>query len=704
MRVSPSTIWEMTVDIQNQGIDRTEVRRALALMVDPDASHEIRALPSGRSATIYGSDLDAAVAAVEQMADGKGTYITLNPVRANLKGAARVADVLCRRRLLIDCDRTTAKDENASEEEKLAARVVCDAVLDDLTARGWPRPIVLDSGNGWHLLYSIDLPNDKLSQQLISRCLKALQSAHGTDAAEVDTKVHNASRITKLPGTWVRKGPHTEDRPHRMARLVSVPAAFTIVPEALLRQLAGLDTPSAPAVAPDSVWEMTVPTPGTHEYTAYITKAVNEECGRLALTPEGNRNNVLNDAAFRLGTLLHLEGARRAEIEASLRLAALRSGLGDREIEQTLRSGLDDGAKNPRTMKDRTAPRRAAAEIPADVRITVRASEIRTKRVNWLWQDRIPVGFITLFAGRTGLGKSFVTCDLAARITQGEDLPDGPSGLRGECRNVLFISEDPYEYVLAPRLMELGADLTRISFFTWETMAQYRLDDTSILDRAIAECGDVAMVCIDPPTNFLGDGIDEHKNSAVRSVLMHLVGWLAGKEIACVLITHVNKPSGKGVDALSRIIGSVAWATTARIAHLFAADPDDAGRCLFCPDKNNLGQKAKTLAYRIKSTDTLAVVEWDGVVDMTSDEAMSGEKKKSRGVVATEWLVERFRERREWQSDELKRAGVEAGLSRNALFSPEVAALPIRKRQVVTANGDRHWVWQAEEYWPPATQ
>jgi hypothetical protein len=138
--------------------------------------------------------------------------------------------------------------------------------------------------------------------------------------------------------------------------------------------------------------------------------------------------------------------------------------------------GMADGKANPLPLAEKLRQEnqngrkkqhqaRPEPEAPPEgERLTIRASEIVPKVVRWLWRDRVAIDFISLFAGRTGLGKSFVTCDMAARLTTAGEMPDGPSGMDGECAGVLFISEDPYEYVLAPRLLELGADMDRVSF------------------------------------------------------------------------------------------------------------------------------------------------------------------------------------------------------------------------------------------------
>ena len=46
------------------------------------------------------------------------------------------------------------------------------------------------------------------------------------------------------------------------------------------------------------------------------------------------------------------------------------------------------------------------------------------------------------------------------------------------------------------------------------------------------------------------------------------------------------------------------------------------------------------------------------------------------------------------------RAAKEFGLSRNAMFSPEVGGLPIKKRKRADANGEINWFWIANEGWP----
>jgi hypothetical protein len=80
-----------------------------------------------------------------------------------------------------------------------------------------------DSGNGYHLLYRVDLPNDRESLELVRGILEALAFRFDDDRVKVDTTTSNAARIWKLYGTTARKGDDTQERPHCVSRLLKVP-------------------------------------------------------------------------------------------------------------------------------------------------------------------------------------------------------------------------------------------------------------------------------------------------------------------------------------------------------------------------------------------------------------------------------------------------------------------------------------------------
>jgi hypothetical protein len=172
--------------------------------------------------------------AVDLSAYAKGVYFTLNPLKPDIlaRRANRVdwagdgelakdADVIARRWLLIDADPVRDPLISSTDAEKAVAHETVRAIRSDLAARGWPDPVLSDSGNGYHLLYRIDLPAD--DGGIVQRILQVLAARYDTPAVHIDQKVFNPGRICKLPGTMARKGDSIPSRPHRRSKLLEVP-------------------------------------------------------------------------------------------------------------------------------------------------------------------------------------------------------------------------------------------------------------------------------------------------------------------------------------------------------------------------------------------------------------------------------------------------------------------------------------------------
>lgn len=196
---------------------------------------------------------------ISRYCKARGVYFTLNEInpallarRSNRIDVAekdkdvgtRDADIVRRRWLLIDADPNRTAGVSSSEEEKRAAEFCIAEVETYLFREGWPDPIRADSGNGFHLLYRIDLPAD--DGGLVKQCLKALAAKFSLPVVAIDTSVFNPARICKLYGTASRKGDHVPERPHRWAKILSIPPAIETVSTDLLEQLAA----KAPEAAP----------------------------------------------------------------------------------------------------------------------------------------------------------------------------------------------------------------------------------------------------------------------------------------------------------------------------------------------------------------------------------------------------------------------------------------------------------------------
>ncbi|MFO8013675.1 MAG: AAA family ATPase [Phycisphaerae bacterium] len=94
--------------------------------------------------------------------------------------------------------------------------------------------------------------------------------------------------------------------------------------------------------------------------------------------------------------------------------------------------------------------------------VCVCMADVEPEEVRWLWPERIALGKPTILVGDPGLGKSFITLDLAARVTTGAAWPDGaPGGEPGG--GVILSAEDGLADTIRPRLDAAGADVTRIT-------------------------------------------------------------------------------------------------------------------------------------------------------------------------------------------------------------------------------------------------
>lgn len=87
----------------------------------------------------------------------------------------------------------------------------------------------------------------------------------------------------------------------------------------------------------------------------YIAKALHSEIHAVRTAPEGGRNDQLNRSAFNLGQLVAGGELDCAHVQDELEAAANHAGLGSREIEATIRSGLNSGMQQPRKRPERTA-------------------------------------------------------------------------------------------------------------------------------------------------------------------------------------------------------------------------------------------------------------------------------------------------------------------------------------------------------------
>jgi hypothetical protein len=226
----------------SEDMNYAKIYAAAKLLFLPSQVVELRAIfKNGRIDSGYFDDFsllaDAAVS-LDKRADVTGVYWTLNPVNPDClhraknrmrewasksKGGATTSDkeILERRFILLDFDGSNRPAGiSATWEELEAAKDKALRVARFLAGRKWEAPIAAMSGNGYHLLYRTELPNDRKSAELIRKFLASLSLMFDGDDIKIDTSVFNASRIVKVYGTMAKKGDDTKERPHRRSILL----------------------------------------------------------------------------------------------------------------------------------------------------------------------------------------------------------------------------------------------------------------------------------------------------------------------------------------------------------------------------------------------------------------------------------------------------------------------------------------------------
>lgn len=212
-------------------------------------------------------------------------------------------------------------------------------------------------------------------------------------------------------------------------------------------------------------------------------------------------------------------------------------------------------------------------------------STVEMRSIDWLWRGWMPKGYITVWAGETGAGKSTVLADVAARVTTGAPWP-GEDVAREPGRVLWLGSEDGVEEMTAPRLKACGARLENVDEIQGVMLKgkqnSFSMQDDidtvgTFLERARAEARPYAMLVIDPVTSYLTGQrlrkVDINDAGQLRTVLEPWLGFAQKYVLAIVCVTHFAKDTTRAM--LHRVLGSAAFTQTSRSVCAVIARPDD---------------------------------------------------------------------------------------------------------------------------------
>lgn len=232
---------------------------------------EIRVLGNGKTFSGYYMDVEKLISDVNthDWTAGEQIYFTINAISQEcysreqheclklIKGKTPTTsdrDITHRRWVLIDLDpKRPAGISSSADELKYAHEMACKVYLY-LQHNGFNEPVVAMSGNGYHLLYKCDMKATDEATLMVKRFLQAVAMIFSDDKVDVDTSVFNNARISKLYGTTAKKGANTKERPHRLSKIIKVPAIITETPEEYFKKIADLYPDEAPKPTRENNW------------------------------------------------------------------------------------------------------------------------------------------------------------------------------------------------------------------------------------------------------------------------------------------------------------------------------------------------------------------------------------------------------------------------------------------------------------------
>jgi hypothetical protein len=359
--------------------------------------------------------------------------------------------------------------------------------------------------------------------------------------------------------------------------------------------------------------------------------ASNPSRERLAWLEAGNDDGDKSKGDFEYVRLLMEQGLTEDEIDARFRASErMRDKWEDREDyrERTFAAARE---------KAKTAPASQAPKLRL-----VNFAKIQTKPINWLWPGKMAIGHITTLNGDPGTKKSFISLDIAARISTGRPLPDGSSNPFPPSSVLVLTREDGLEDTVKPRFLAAGGNPLKL-----DSVATEGSQETAVLkiEEHLADLEeimqpDTKVIIFDPLIDFLK--AQQNHEAEVRDVLTKLKQFAERRELSIIGINHLNKKSD--LDAIHRTMGAKGFIGVARMN--FLVGKDEGGNLHLCSLKNNLWADDGSLTFKLED----AVVEdghitvtkvgrvvWTGKGQLTADE-LSAPKGKTAQNRAADWL------------------------------------------------------------------
>lgn len=463
---------------------------------------------------LHGTLEEHAATLADMQARGAGVYVTVN--ETDLKGR-KVENITRVRAFFLDLD---------------------GAPLDPVTAWEEPHIICETSPGRYHTFWLVDdCPLDAFRQ-----VQKDLIATFGGDDC-----IHDLPRVMRLPGFWHMKG---DPYMVRMIETGAFPASITLSTFqskiSIMRPEPKLSQQAMPHHAPIKTGQ------------GWVDAALRDELSKLLATPEGQRNDALNKAAFNLGQIVAGGALDQADVRARLTAAAEGIGLCAGEIAATIQSGLTAGLQTPRGPKEQAGQPKAQAQITSKAMFQfVPVHDLKYREPDYIIDELFETETLGLLFGDPGCGKSFLAVDIALAVASGTQF-HGRDVKQG---SVFFIAGEGHNGLarrFAAWAKARDVSLAGVPLFKSERAAQF-LDGASA--KAVADAvaslakdhGQPTLIIIDTLARNFGAG--DENNTKDMSEFVVAVDDLKARFPGCAVLIvhhsgHAEKQRARGAMAL----------------------------------------------------------------------------------------------------------------------------------------------------------
>jgi hypothetical protein len=288
--------------------------------------------------------------------------------------------------------------------------------------------------------------------------------------------------------------------------------------------------------------------------------------------------------------------------------------------------------------------------------------EITPKPTVWTWRPYFAAGELNLVGGKGNIGKGQTLASLVARVTTDMCWPDGTDS--GQAARVIWCeAEDAIDKTVLPRLLANRANVALVRFFTPAEFT--RIDVKAVIDHDQAR-----MLILSPIMAFmprLKSTIDE---LAVRTELQKLHDAIADTECALIGVAHLNKKTD--LDAIERLLGSVAFANFVRSVVLIGTDKEKADMRRWLHAKYNLSLRGNDLLFATVHAghnphDQYVRTDWTLADDNVDIDSFFERRKAKDKPSATDWLVRFLQEHGRTRAKDALIAAEAAGYSKDTV-------------------------------------